>query len=101
MANVDTDRGTREKIRFIDTEGLGGGNGSDVIEVPRHLHSVADGFIIVYAVDDERSFQVAEALKRDIEKNKEKKEVIFCGFRQISIKLLVYFLGEMFCRNGA
>ena len=79
MANVDTDRGTREKVRFIDTEGLGGdreGSALDsVIEVPKHLHSVADGFVIVYAVDDERSFQVAEALKRDIERNKEKKEV--------------------------
>jgi NF-kappa-B inhibitor-interacting Ras-like protein len=81
VANVDTDRGTREKIRFIDTEGLdddstgGGGGGSNAREIPRHWLSIADAFVIVYSIDDERSFQLAEAIRRDIERNKEKKEV--------------------------
>ena len=74
VAWVDTDRGTRESIRFIDTEGLeadaaalaaavpsspnsGGGPGGPR-EIARHWHSIADGFVVVYSVDDERSFQV-------------------------------------------
>ena len=72
VANVDTDRGTRERIRFIDTEGL---DEERVKEIPRHLLSVADGFLIVYSIDDEHSFQLAEAIRRDIDRNKEKKEV--------------------------
>ena len=68
MANVDTDRGTRERLRFIDTEGLeadasalasppGGAGGGGPREITRHWHSIADGFVVVYSVDDERSFQ--------------------------------------------
>ena len=69
MANVDTDRGTRERLRFIDTEGLEadasalaspsspGGSVSGPREIARHWHSIADGFVVVYSVDDERSFQ--------------------------------------------
>ena len=72
MANVDTDRGTREKIRFFDTEGI---DDHHVKEIPRHFHAFADGFVIVYAIDDEHTFQIAEVLRRDIEKWKEKKEV--------------------------
>ena len=78
MANVDTDRGTREKIRFIDTEGLDdpatNANATNR-ELPRHYHALADGFVIVYSIDDERSFQLADAIRRDIERNREKKEV--------------------------
>ena len=67
VANVDTDRGTRESVRFIDTEGLetdasalapsspSGVGGPR--EIARHWHSIADGFVVVYSVDDERSFQ--------------------------------------------
>ncbi len=70
VANVDTERGTREKVRFVDTEGQDASAAADVArcEVPRHLLPLADGFLLVYAVDDERSFQVAEALRRDIER---------------------------------
>lgn len=74
VAWVDTDRGTRESIRFIDTEGLeadaaalaaavpsspnSGGGAGGPREIARHWHSIADGFVVVYSVDDERSFQV-------------------------------------------
>ena len=74
VANVDTDRGTRERIRFIDTEGI---DDDRVKEIPRHLLTIADGFIIVYSIDDEHSFQIAEVIRKDIERSKEKKEVRF------------------------
>ncbi|XP_059088667.1 NF-kappa-B inhibitor-interacting Ras-like protein 2 [Tigriopus californicus] len=73
VANVDTDRGTREKIRFIDTQGVDDGT---VKEVPRHWHAIADAFVLVFAIDDEHSFQLAEVIRKDIEKNREKKEVV-------------------------
>ena len=70
MANIETDRGTREKVRFLDTEGLDWpGSSSSKELLPRHLLPLADGFLLVYAVDDERSFQLAEAVRRDVEKN--------------------------------
>lgn len=72
VANIDTDRGTREKIRFFDTEGI---DDNQVKEIPRHLHTFADGFVIVYSIEDEHSFQLAEVLRKDIERSKEKKEV--------------------------
>ena len=70
MANVDTDRGTRERLRFIDTEGLeadasalasppGGAGGGGPREIARHWHRIADGFVVGYSVDDERSFQAS------------------------------------------
>ena len=66
VAYVDTDRGTRESIRFIDTEGLDADastfaspspSAGGPREIARHWHSIADGFVVVYSVDDERSFQ--------------------------------------------
>ena len=72
VANVDTDRGTSEKIRFIDTEGV---DDDRVKELPRHLHAIADGFVIVYSADDRHSFRLAEAVRRDIERYREKKDL--------------------------
>ncbi len=73
MANIETERGTREKVRFIDTEGLDTSNPSPKSELPRHLHALADGFLVVYSVEDERSFQLAEAIVRDVERSRERK----------------------------
>lgn len=73
MANVDTDRGTREKLRLIDTEGL---DDDRVKEIPTHWHSIADGFIIVYSINDNLSFQLADVLRKDIEKNRDKKDCV-------------------------
>lgn len=47
-----------------------------VKEVPKHLHAIADGFIIVYSIDDEHSFQIADVIRKDIERNREKKELV-------------------------
>ena len=38
---------------------------------------LADAFVIVYSIDDDSSFQVAEAIRKEIEKQtKEKKETV-------------------------
>ncbi|TRY59843.1 hypothetical protein DNTS_035264 [Danionella cerebrum] len=45
MGSVETDRGTREQVRFYDTRGL-----RDGLEFPRHYFSFADGFVLVTIV---------------------------------------------------
>ncbi|KAK7086405.1 NF-kappa-B inhibitor-interacting Ras-like protein 1 [Halocaridina rubra] len=68
---VETERGTREKLRFYDTAGLDARKRS----LPPHYHTQADGYIIVYSVTDNISFQLLTDIKKDIDKNKEKKDV--------------------------
>ena len=74
VANIETDRGTKEKVRFYDTQGV------DVdfkdTAIPKHLLAAADGFLIVYSVDDWKSFQVAETIRKEIRRECEKKDVV-------------------------
>lgn len=72
VALVDTDRGQKEKVHFYDTAGL------DTVraELSKHYLSFADGYILVYDVTNESSFQCMDRLKKFIEKNKEKKEAV-------------------------
>ena len=74
VANIETDRGTKEKIRFYDTQGLDVDYRDSAI--PKHLLSAADGFLIVYSVDDWKSYQVAETIRKEIRNNSEKKDVV-------------------------
>ena len=77
VANIETDRGTKEKIRFYDTAGLD----AQQREVPRHLLAAADGFVIVYSVEDKQSFNLAEAIRKEIKNCGEKKDqVALCSF---------------------
>ena len=74
---IDTDRGTKETIRFYDTQGIEVSSPSIKEDLPRHLFALADAYVIVYSIDDEASFQVAEAIRKEIEKQtREKKETI-------------------------
>ena len=70
IGSVETDRGTREQVRFYDTRGLREG-----MEFPRHYYSFADGFVLVYSIDSKESFKRMEALKKDIDRHRDKKEV--------------------------
>lgn len=74
VANIETDRGTREKIRFYDTQGVDVDYKDSAI--PKHLLAAADGFIIVYSVDDWKSYQVAETIRKEIRSNVDKKEMV-------------------------
>lgn len=68
---VETERGTREKLRFYDTAGLD----TRCRSLPPHYHALADGYIMVYSVSDNLSFQLLTDIKKDIDKNREKKDV--------------------------
>ncbi|XP_071240652.1 NF-kappa-B inhibitor-interacting Ras-like protein 2 [Salvelinus alpinus] len=70
IGSIETDRGTREQVRFYDTRGL-----RDGLEFPRHYFSFADGFVLVYSIDSTESFKRMEALKKDIDRFRDKKEV--------------------------
>ncbi|XP_048211910.1 NF-kappa-B inhibitor-interacting Ras-like protein 1 isoform X1 [Perognathus longimembris pacificus] len=70
MASVETDRGVKEQLHLYDTRGL-----QDGVELPKHYFSFADGFVLVYSVNNLESFQRVELLKKEIDKFKDKKEV--------------------------
>jgi hypothetical protein len=90
-ANVATDRGTVDVVRFFDTEGIEPKNSDSFSDkLPKHLFAVADGVVIVYSIDDDASFQIAEALKKEAEKYKEKKEVSFNHLFLLAKHLVVY-----------
>ncbi|CAB3369330.1 Hypothetical predicted protein [Cloeon dipterum] len=72
-ASVATEKGSKELLRFFDTAGLGLGFTS---ELPRHYFANADGYVIVYDPDEPESFNVVLNIKKDIEKYREKKEVV-------------------------
>ncbi|XP_074051807.1 NF-kappa-B inhibitor-interacting Ras-like protein 1 isoform X2 [Macrotis lagotis] len=70
VASVETDRGLKEQLRLYDTRGLQEG-----AELPRHYFSFADGFVLVYAVNDLESFRRMDIVKKDIDKFRDKKEI--------------------------
>jgi len=74
VANIETDRGTKEKIRFYDTQGVDHDYKDSAI--PKHLLAAADGFLIVYSVDDWKSYQLVETIRKEIRNNCEKKDVV-------------------------
>lgn len=80
VANVESDKGTREKIRFYDTAGIefsqiSTANGMTNQQLPRHYLLLADGYIMVYDTSKSASLDVLISIKKDIDKNKDKKEV--------------------------
>nr|XP_056713684.1 NF-kappa-B inhibitor-interacting Ras-like protein 1 [Euleptes europaea] len=70
MALAETDRGVKEQLRLYDTKGV-----EAVEQFPRHYFSIADGFVLVYAVNSLESFQKLDQLKNEIDKLRDKKEV--------------------------
>uniref|UniRef100_A0A0K8RSJ8 NF-kappa-B inhibitor-interacting Ras-like protein 2 n=1 Tax=Crotalus horridus TaxID=35024 RepID=A0A0K8RSJ8_CROHD len=74
MGSIETDRNLREQVRFYDTRGLRDG-ASQCLELPKHCFSCTDGFVLVYSIDSKESFKRVEILKKEIDKNKDKKEV--------------------------
>ena len=87
IGSIETDRGTREQVRFYDTRGL-----RDGLEFPRHYYSFADGFVLVYSIESKESFKRMEALKKDIDRHRDKKEV------RILIPLYLVYRVNMFTK---
>lgn len=72
VAMIDTERGQKEKVRFYDTAGME----SNKPDLPKQYYNYADGYVLVYDVTNYESFVCMDKLKKDIDKNKEKKEAI-------------------------
>ncbi|XP_066600689.1 NF-kappa-B inhibitor-interacting Ras-like protein [Prorops nasuta] len=76
VANIETDRGTKEKVRFYDTAGLEAlQTNSNNQQLARHYLGFADGYVLVYDTTKSESLDVLFPLKKDIDKNKDKKEI--------------------------
>ncbi|XP_035380767.1 NF-kappa-B inhibitor-interacting Ras-like protein 1 isoform X2 [Electrophorus electricus] len=71
VASVETDRGVKEQLRLYDTRGLRDGQ-----DLPKHYFSVADGFVLVYSIDSLESFKKVDLLKKEIDKSRDKKEIL-------------------------
>ncbi|KAK9510077.1 hypothetical protein O3M35_004939 [Rhynocoris fuscipes] len=67
VAHVETERGIKEKVRFYDT-------GADFMSNINLQH--ADGYILVFDPAKMDSLDYVISAKRDIDRNKERKEVI-------------------------
>jgi len=72
VANIDTDRGQKEKVRMYDTAGLD----SFKPELPKSFLSFADGYVLVYDVTKYESFSCMDKIKKEIDKHKEKKDAV-------------------------
>ena len=59
-------------FRFYDTAGLD----AQQREVPKHLLAAADGFVIVYSVEDKQSYILAESIRKEIKNSTEKKDQV-------------------------
>lgn len=91
VASVDAGRTPRDLIRIFDTGGLQG-NGQvrrfkvsllylnlihlTAFQLPKHYFLNPDAFVLVYDPSDPISLDMLGGIKNDIEKNKEKKDVI-------------------------
>lgn len=85
VANVETERGTREKMRLYDTAGLPPLSGPNAAEssaqhqhqqqLAKQLLGVTEGYVLVYDPTKPESFDCLLTVKRDIDKNKDKKEI--------------------------
>lgn len=74
VANVDSDRGTSEKLRIYDTAGVDPQSSTLKEDLPKHLFPFADGYILVFSLDDEASFQVVDVIRKEVEAYKEAKK---------------------------
>lgn len=86
VANIESDRGTREKVRFYDTAGIdqlqtSNSSGTTNQQLPRHYLVMADGYILVYDTEKIDSLDVLTTVKKDIDRNKDKKEVYYFEFK--------------------
>ncbi|XP_060865401.1 NF-kappa-B inhibitor-interacting Ras-like protein isoform X2 [Metopolophium dirhodum] len=91
QASIDIGKGVREQVRFYDTAGL------DLTQLPevglysnpdpslmlsfgqiaKQYASIADAFILVYDTSRPETFDCLVTLKKEIDKNKEKKDAFY------------------------
>lgn len=71
VASIDTGRGSRDLLRIFDTAGLQGN-----IQLPKQYFQLSDAFVLVYDPSDPASLDILAGIKNDIDKHKDKKEMI-------------------------
>jgi NF-kappa-B inhibitor-interacting Ras-like protein len=74
VASIETDRGTREKVRFYDTAGLD--SGKEQNQLARQYLGLTDGYVLIYDPDRPESLDALVMVKKDIDRNRDKKEVL-------------------------
>lgn len=89
VANVETDRGTRERIRFYDTSGIDPslspmsptGDQSCMMnacnQLARQYNGSTDGYVLIYDVSRSDSLDCLITMKKEIDKIRDKKEGFF------------------------
>lgn len=80
VANIETDRGTKERLCFYDTAGLTSpvsenSSPSNFHGLQKHYMAFADGYVLVYDTCKPESQALLMYLHKDIERNKDKKDV--------------------------
>lgn len=71
---MESDRSIVETLRIYDTAGLNPKSLTLKEDLPKHLFPFADGYILVFSVDDEASFQVVDVIRKEVEHHKESKK---------------------------
>ncbi|GAB0100584.1 NF-kappa-B inhibitor-interacting Ras-like protein [Sergentomyia squamirostris] len=71
VASIDTGRGSRDLLRIFDTAGLQGN-----MQLPKQYYILSDAFVLVYDPSDPASLDILAGIKSDIDKHKDKKEMI-------------------------
>ena len=83
VASIETERGTREKVRFYDTAGLPALSATapsmttsmSPQQLARQMLGLTEGYVLVYDPARPETFDCLLTVKRDIDKNRDKKEV--------------------------
>ncbi|XP_058056792.1 NF-kappa-B inhibitor-interacting Ras-like protein isoform X2 [Anopheles bellator] len=81
VASIDTGKGSRDMLRIYDTAGLQGN-----VQLPRHYLLYPDAFILVYDPSDCASLDMLAGIKSDIDKYKEKKEMIIIVIANMHVR---------------
>lgn len=92
VANIETDRGTKEQIRFYDTAGIDPalspmsptGDQSCMMnacsQLARQYNGTTDGYVLIYDVSRSDSLDCLITMKKEIDKFRDKKEVRFLSY---------------------
>lgn len=72
MIQIDTERGVKETVKVIDTNGY---NWTTPSQFPYHYFNFADGFVLMYSTSDSESFKCIQNIKKELDKMRDKKDI--------------------------
>ena len=71
LAQIDTERGVKETVKIHDTPG----SECSTTTFPKHYLHFGEGFVLVYSITSQFSFNCVEYIKKEIDRTREKKDV--------------------------